>query len=76
MDQQVLDEVLGIVEKHKKTWRGKKDSHWYSQFSEEVGQLGVALITETDVDEQLLKVASITLNWLDARKERGDETVS
>jgi len=61
--------VWDLQTKHVNTWRDKAEWYWFARFSEEVGELGGALVGnhEGPVEWELSQIAAIALNWLDMR---------
>ena len=61
--------VWDLQTKHINTWRDKAEWYWFARFSEEVGELGGALVGNHDgpVEWELSQIAAIALNWLDMR---------
>ena len=64
--------VWDLQSEHVNTWRDKAEWYWFARFSEEVGELGGALVGnhEGPVEWELSQVAAIALNWLDMRADR------
>lgn len=73
MRQRIIDDVLALQQKHAETWRHEGAVGWLSGLEEEVRELQCALfgVHEHTPEWELRQIASIALNWLDMRADRG-----
>jgi hypothetical protein len=73
-----VDETIALKEKYAGKWRDRSQLYWAGRLLEEVAELLGALlgIHAGPVERELAQIASICMNWLELRAERGIPSAS
>ena len=68
----VLDKVVDKTNEHSNTWKGRPISTWLLGLHEEVSELDCVIHGDHDdsLENELVQIASIALNWLDHGAKR------
>ena len=68
------DELIAAnVLEHQDYWHDKPDLYWFARLTQEVGELGSALVGDHDdsPEHELVQIAAIATNWLKRRIRYG-----
>lgn len=62
--------ALNLKREHADTWRNRPEGYWFGSLVAEVGTLGLILAGGTGItaEEQLARIASIAMNWMEMRQ--------
>jgi hypothetical protein len=73
LDLEILHDIVELKVLHEYTWKNEDDKTLFIRLTAEVAELGGAIIGthEHSPEHELKQIASICLNWLERRAERG-----